>query len=68
MRVIRWAPDKTAYIFNLVIKDTVESEWFYKSHKDGNYTVIDESQLDKVLNGEQPEPYQGKVQRFTFRF
>lgn len=67
-RVIRWAPDKTAYIFNLVIKNTVESEWFYKSHKDGNYTVIDESQLDKVFNGEEPTPYQGDVQRFTFRF
>lgn len=67
-RVIRWAPDKTAYIFNLVIKNTVEVEWFYKSHRDGNYTVIDEIGLDKVLNGEKPEPYQGNINRFTFRF
>lgn len=67
-RVIRWAPDKTAYIFNLVIKNTVEVEWFYKSHRDGNYTVIDERGLDKVLNGEKPEPYQGNINRFTFRF
>lgn len=67
-RVIRWAPDKTAYIFNLVLKNTVEVEWFYKSHRDGNYTVIDERGLDKVLNGEKPEPYQGNINRFTFRF
>lgn len=67
-RVIRWAPDKTAYIFNLVLKNTVEVEWFYKSHSDDNYIMIDEQGLDKVLNGEKPNPYQGKVNRFTFRF
>lgn len=68
-RVVRAeGEDKRAEIFNLVIKDTVECEWFRKAHPEGNYTIIDEEGLDKVLAGETPEPYKKPVKNFTFRF
>lgn len=67
-RVIRYAPDKRAIIFNLVIKNTVEVEWFMKSHKNSKYTIIDESELGKIFNNEKPDEYQGNLNRFTFRF
>lgn len=68
MRVIRFAPDKQAVIFNLIINHTVETEWFLKSHKGSKYTVIEESKLDKVLRGEAPEEYKGSLTKYTFRF
>ncbi len=67
-RVIRWAPDKKALIFNLVLNNTVETEWFLKSHKDSKYTVIKESELNAIFNGEQPKVYSGNINRYTFRF
>lgn len=67
-RVIRFEEGKQAEIFNLVIKDSVEQEWFKNSHKNSSYITIDEDGLNEVLNGKEPEPYVKKVKDFTFRF
>lgn len=67
-RVIRWEENKTAEVFNIIINNTVETEWFDKSHKDRQYTIIDEKNLDKVLNFESIETYKKPIQKFMFRF
>lgn len=67
-RVIRFEEGKQAEIFNLIIADTVESEWLKKSHPEHNYITIDEQGLDAVLRGEEPKPYTKKIKDFTFRY
>ena len=67
-RVIRYEPGKQAEIFNLILNNTVETKWFSTSHPDGNYKVIDESGLDKVLRGEDPGEYVKPAAKFVFRF
>lgn len=49
-RVIRVESGKQAEIFTLVIKGTVENEWFKKANEDNDYIEIDEKELDLVLN------------------
>jgi len=68
MRVIRKEGDKQAEIFNIIINDTVESEWFLKSHEGSTYITIDEDGLNAVLNGKEPQPYKKKIKKLTFRF
>lgn len=48
-RVIRKEPEKTAEIFTLVLKGTVEEQWFRKSKEDLDYIEINENELDTVL-------------------
>lgn len=68
-RATRKYGNKQAEIFYLVIKDTVEEKWAQNSHKnDRNFITIDESGLEKVLNGEQPETYKPKIGEIMFRF
>ena len=68
-RVIRKEePTKYAEMFTIVIENTVECEWYKKSHEGVNYITIDEENLMKVLRGEPYEPYKKKVQNFTYRF
>lgn len=68
-RVIRKEGDKHAEIFTFVINNTVESQWFEKSHKnDVNYITIGEKGLMQVLNGQEPEPYTRPIPKLTFRF
>lgn len=67
-RVIRLEDGKTAELFNLIIKDSVEQAWFKKSHENDKYIIIDEKGLDKVLNGEEPDIYKKPIQKFAFRF
>lgn len=67
-RVIRYEQGKQAEIFNLIINNTVETKWFESSHPDGNYKVIDEVGLDKVLRGEDPGEYVRPAAKFVFRF
>lgn len=67
-RVIRKEESKYAEMFTLVIEDTVECEWFKKSHSKVNYTTIDVDNLIKLLKGEPWEPYTKKLQNFTYRF
>jgi superfamily II DNA or RNA helicase len=67
-RVIRKEGNKFAEMFTLVLENTVEQEWFKKSHPNGNYITIDVANLEKVLRGEPYEPYKKKLQNFTYRF
>lgn len=67
-RVIRKEGSKYAEVFTLVIEDTVECEWYKKSHTNVNYVTIDVDNLIKLLKGEPWEPYKKKIQNFTYRF
>jgi superfamily II DNA or RNA helicase len=67
-RVCRAQENKQAEIFNLVINDTAETEWFRKAHSKSQYITIDETGLKAVLNYEEPKPYKKKIQKLTFRF
>ena len=68
-RAVRKEADKVAEIFYIVIKDTTEEKWIQNNHKtDKNYITIDESNLDKVLRGEQPDLYRKKLGELVFRF
>lgn len=67
-RVIRKEESKYSEIFTLVLEDTVEQEWFRKSHQNSTYITIDVENLRKLLNGETWEPYKKKLQNFTYRF
>lgn len=68
MRVIRKEGDKQAEIFNLIINNSAECEWFKSSHKHDPYITIDEEGLNDVLEGREPKPYVRKIKDFTFRF
>ena len=67
-RVIRYEQGKQAEIFNLILNNTVETKWFSTAHPDGNFKVIDEQGLEKVLRGEDPGEYIKPAARFVFRF
>ena len=67
-RVIRKEGSKYSEIFNLIIEDTVEQEWFKKSHSHTSYVTIDVDNLLKLLKGEPWVPYRKKLQNFTYRF
>lgn len=67
-RCIRYEEGKVAEIFNLIINDTIESTWFFNSHKNSSYITIDEKGLDDVLAGREPKPYNKKINNYTFRF
>lgn len=67
-RVCRAQENKQAEIFNLVINDTAELEWFKRAHTKSQYTTIDEQGLEAVLNYEEPKPYKKKIPKLTFRF
>lgn len=68
-RAIRKEGDKISEIFTFVINDTVENEWFKKSHGSNTEVIpIDVENLRKVLRGEPYETYHRPVKQFTFRF
>lgn len=67
-RVLRFEEGKQAEIFNLIINNSVECEWFKKSHAHDPYITIDEQGLEDVLAGKEPKPYVKKIKEFTFRF
>ena len=67
-RAIRFEPDKTAEIFNIVINKTVELNWFAESHKDEKYIQVDEKNLEKILKNEDFESYKKPVLQFSFRY
>lgn len=50
-RVIRKEKDKKAEVFTLVIKDTIEEQWFLKSSNTVNYVTLEEIDLDNLLTG-----------------
>lgn len=67
-RAIRFKEGKHAEIFNIVINETVETEWMKKSHQKSSYITIDEEGLDAVLAGKEPKPYVKRIKDFTFRY
>lgn len=68
-RTVRKEGNKTAEVFYIVIKDTIEEKWVKSNHKsDGNFITIDEAGLDKVLKGETPEEYKKPIGQLLFRF
>lgn len=60
-RVIRKEEGKSAEVFTLVLRNTVEQQWYRKSSEEMNFIEIDEYELDKVLNNE-PLNKQEKIQ------
>lgn len=68
-RAVRASEDKSAEIFYIVIKDTVEEKWVKNNHKrDNDLITIDEQGLEQVLRGEAPTPYKQKLGEIMFRF
>lgn len=67
-RAIRFEKEKEAEIFNIIIEDTVECKWFFNSHVNQPYTIIDEQGLYDVLDGKDPKPYTKKIKDIQFRF
>lgn len=59
-KCIRYAPDKEAEIFVLVINNTVECEWARRSSDVSSYITIDEDNLDCVLKN---QPFKEKRER-----
>ena len=67
-RVVRKEGTKYSEMFTLVIENTVEEEWFRKSHPKGDYVTIDVENLIKMLKGESWDTYKKKIQNYTYRF
>lgn len=67
-RAVRLEGDKTSEIFHLVLRGTVEEEWFRKASKDADIITIDEEQLKIVLNNGEIEDKKHKENKFLFRF
>lgn len=67
-RALRREGDKHSEIFNIVINDTQEVNWFENSHKNSPYITIDETNLWKVLQGESFETYKKPLDKFNYRF
>lgn len=67
-RVVRKEGAKYSEMFTLVVENTVEEEWFRKSHPNGGYITIDVENLLKMLKGKTWEPYKKKIQNYTYRF
>ena len=67
-RVVRKEGSKYSEMFTLVMENTVEQEWFKKSHPKGDYVTIDVENLLLMLQGESWSPYKKKIQNYTYRF
>jgi superfamily II DNA or RNA helicase len=67
-RVIRKEDSKQAEIFYLIINDTNEVNWFYKSHSGSPFITIGEDGLDQVLRHEPPTEYRKHITPKMFRF
>ena len=52
-RVLRFAPNKRAEIFTLVIKGTVEEKWLEKAGEGMSYIELNEEELDLVLDNKE---------------
>lgn len=67
-RVVRKEGSKYSEMFTLVMENTVEEEWFRKSHPKGGYVTIDVENLLHLLKGEPWAPYNKKISNYTYRF
>jgi hypothetical protein len=50
--VIRLEENKTAEFFTLVIRGSVEEQWYNNANRNQSYITISEDQLDLVLNNQ----------------
>jgi superfamily II DNA or RNA helicase len=68
-RVIRFEEGKEAELFTLVLKGTMEENWFNTSMVDKSYIEISEEELDEVLDGKTSENIvrEGKQMDLLFR-
>lgn len=68
-RVIRKEEGKIAEIFTLVIKGTMEENWYSTSNVGKEYIEITERELDDILNGEKSNNLvqEGKETDLLFR-
>jgi superfamily II DNA or RNA helicase len=67
-RALRLEGDKTSEIFHLILRGTVEEEWFRKASKNADIITIDEEQLKIVLNNDEIEDKVQKENKFLFRY
>ena len=67
-RLLRHQDGKIVEVFNLVLKGTVEEQWFYNSVGSDKYLTIDEDNLNFVLNGKLPSIKKNKETKMLFRF
>lgn len=70
-RCIRFEKGKQAEIFTLVLRNTVEENWYRKSMENLNYIELNETELDEILNNQNLINKQEVTQQVTnniFRF
>ncbi len=67
-RSIRKEGDKESEIYTLVIKGTMEEEWFKTSSKGLEFITINSTQLMELLNGEEVTPLKEYNKPVMFRF
>lgn len=67
-RSIRKEGEKVAEVWQLVIKGTVEEEWYRKSSKDLKTITLNEDQLDTFLTTGHYKDKKHKETNFLFRF
>lgn len=67
-RVLRICNGKSVEIFNLVIKGTVEEQWFRNSVGNGKYITIGEKDLINILENKPIVPKKNKETQMLFRF
>lgn len=67
-RVIRYHEGKEAEFFTLILKDTIEVDWWRRSNSEDSCEIIDEENLMKVLRHEPYETYKEPLKQFTSRF
>lgn len=68
--MIRYEEGKEAEIFTLVIKGTMEENWYQTSTAGKNYIELTEEELDEVLAGKESENLvqEAKATDLLFRF
>lgn len=64
-RVVRYQNGKNAEYFTLILKDTVEVEWWRRSQGKDACEIVDEENLMHVLNHEPYETYKEPLKQFV---
>ena len=67
-RIIRREEGKTAELFVILIKDTVEIKWAENAFKGMDFETIDEDNLRKILKGQEFDIYKAPIKQQIFRF
>lgn len=64
-RIIRYQEGKEAEFFTLILKDTVELEWWRRSTGTDKVEIVDEENLMHILNHEPYETYKSPLKQFV---